>query len=85
MRRIEINMSQEFLGEQIDVTFQQIQKYEKGANRVVAGRIQQIGKALEVPTSFSSTVRRRMGGRVRQSKFARAARTARHARWTDSR
>jgi transcriptional regulator with XRE-family HTH domain len=52
MRRIEINMSQEFLGEQIGVTFQQIQKYEKGANRVVASRLQEIGKVLEVPASF---------------------------------
>lgn len=52
MRRIEINMSQEFLGEHIGVTFQQIQKYEKGANRIGASRIQQIGKILEVPTSF---------------------------------
>jgi transcriptional regulator with XRE-family HTH domain len=52
MRRIEINMSQEFLGEQIGLAFQQIQKYEKGANRIGASRIQQIGKALEVPASF---------------------------------
>jgi len=52
MRRIEINMSQEFLGEQIGLTFQQIQKYEKGTNRIGASRIQQIGKVLEVPASF---------------------------------
>jgi transcriptional regulator with XRE-family HTH domain len=52
MRRIEANMSQEFLGEQIGLTFQQIQKYEKGTNRIGASRIQQIGKALEVPASF---------------------------------
>jgi transcriptional regulator with XRE-family HTH domain len=52
MRRIEINMSQEFLGEQIGLTFQQIQKYEKGTNRIGASRIQQIGKVLEVPVSF---------------------------------
>jgi transcriptional regulator with XRE-family HTH domain len=52
MRRIEINMSQEFLGEQIGLTFQQIQKYEKGTNRIGSSRIQQIGKVLEVPASF---------------------------------
>jgi len=52
MRRIEINMSQEFLGEQIGLTFQQIQKYEKGTNRIGASRIQQIGKVLEVPANF---------------------------------
>jgi transcriptional regulator with XRE-family HTH domain len=52
MRRIEINMSQEFLGEHIGLTFQQIQKYEKGTNRIGASRIQQIGKVLEVPAKF---------------------------------
>jgi len=52
MRRIEIRMSQEFLGEQIGLTFQQIQKYEKGTNRIGASRIQQIGKVLKVPASF---------------------------------
>ena len=52
MRRIEINMSQEFLGENIGLTFQQIQKYEKGTNRIGASRIQQIGKVLEVPAKF---------------------------------
>jgi transcriptional regulator with XRE-family HTH domain len=52
MRRIEMNMSQEFLGEQIGLTFQQIQKYEKGTNRIGASRIQQISKVLEVPASF---------------------------------
>jgi transcriptional regulator with XRE-family HTH domain len=52
MRRIEINMSQEFLGEQIGLTFQQIQKYEKGINRIGASRIQQISKVLEVAPGF---------------------------------
>jgi transcriptional regulator with XRE-family HTH domain len=52
MRRIEIDMSQQLLGEHIDLTFQQIQKYEKGTNRIGASRIQQIGKALEVPASY---------------------------------
>jgi transcriptional regulator with XRE-family HTH domain len=52
MRRIEMNMSREFLGEQIGLTFQQIQKYEKGTNRIGATRIQEIGKVLEVPASF---------------------------------
>jgi DNA-binding XRE family transcriptional regulator len=52
MRRIEINMSQQTLGEHLGLTFQQIQKYEKGTNRVGASRLQEIGKALEVPTAF---------------------------------
>ena len=52
MRRIEIYMSQQLLGEHIGLTFQQIQKYEKGTNRIGASRIQQIGKVLKVPASF---------------------------------
>jgi transcriptional regulator with XRE-family HTH domain len=52
MRRIEIDMSQQDLGEHIGLTFQQIQKYEKGTNRIGASRIQQIGKALEAPASY---------------------------------
>jgi len=52
MRRIMLGMSQEKLGEGLGLTFQQIQKYEKGTNRIGASRIQQIGKVLEVPAKF---------------------------------
>jgi transcriptional regulator with XRE-family HTH domain len=52
MRRVEIDMSQQILGEQIGLTFQQIQKYEKGMNRIGASRLQQIGKILGVPVSY---------------------------------
>jgi transcriptional regulator with XRE-family HTH domain len=52
MRRIEVNMSQQTLGGHIDLTFQQIQKYEKGMNRIGASRLQQIGKILEVPVAY---------------------------------
>jgi transcriptional regulator with XRE-family HTH domain len=52
MRRIEVNMSQQILGGHIGLTFQQVQKYEKGANRIGASRLQQIGRVLEVPTSY---------------------------------
>jgi len=52
MRRIMLGMSQEKLGEALGLTFQQIQKYEKGTNRVGASRIQQISEILEVPVSF---------------------------------
>jgi transcriptional regulator with XRE-family HTH domain len=45
-------MSQSALGEQLGLTFQQIQKYEKGANRISAGRLQQIAEILEVPISI---------------------------------
>jgi transcriptional regulator with XRE-family HTH domain len=52
MRRIMLGMSQEKLGEALDLTFQQIQKYEKGTNRIGASRLQQIADILQVPVSF---------------------------------
>ena len=52
MRRILVGLSQEKLGEALGLTFQQVQKYEKGANRIGASRLQQISKILEVPPSF---------------------------------
>ena len=52
MRRIMLGMSQKKLGEALGLTFQQIQKYEKGTNRVGASRIQQIAEVLRVPVSF---------------------------------
>lgn len=52
MRRIVLEMSQQQLGAHIGLTFQQIQKYEKGMNRIGASRLQQIGRILEVPASY---------------------------------
>jgi transcriptional regulator with XRE-family HTH domain len=52
MRRIMLGMSQEKLGDALGLTFQQVQKYEKGTNRVGASRIQQIAEILQVPVSF---------------------------------
>ena len=52
MRRMMITMSQEKLGERLGITFQQIQKYEKGTNRIGASRLQQISSVLGVPVSF---------------------------------
>ena len=52
LRRNMISMSQEKLGEALGITFQQIQKYEKGTNRVGASRLQQISQVLGVPVSF---------------------------------
>jgi transcriptional regulator with XRE-family HTH domain len=52
MRRIMLGMSQEKLGEALGLTFQQVQKYEKGTNRVGASRLQQISEVLHVPISF---------------------------------
>ena len=52
LRRNMLGMSQEKLGESLGITFQQIQKYEKGANRVGASRLQAIARVLGVPVSF---------------------------------
>ena len=52
MRRMMLEMSQEKLGDALDLTFQQIQKYEKGTNRIGASRLQQISSILQVPVSF---------------------------------
>jgi transcriptional regulator with XRE-family HTH domain len=52
MRRLMVGMSQGRLGESLDVTFQQIQKYEKGTNRIGASRLQQLARVLEVPPAF---------------------------------
>jgi transcriptional regulator with XRE-family HTH domain len=47
--RLQAGLSQTELGARVGVTFQQIQKYEKGANRIDASRLQQIADALRVP------------------------------------
>ncbi len=52
LRRMMLGMSQEKLGEALGITFQQIQKYEKGTNRVGASRLQHIATVLKVPVSF---------------------------------
>jgi len=51
-RRMAKGMSQTELGELLGVTFQQVQKYEKGVNRVGAGRLVRIAASLDVPVSF---------------------------------
>jgi transcriptional regulator with XRE-family HTH domain len=52
MRRMMLDMSQTELGTSIGLTFQQVQKYEKGTNRIGAGRLHQIARILKVPVSF---------------------------------
>ncbi len=52
LRRNMLGMSQEKLGENLGITFQQIQKYEKGTNRVGASRLQAIANILSVPVAF---------------------------------
>ena len=52
MRRMMLTMSQEKLGDALGLTFQQVQKYEKGTNRIGASRLQQIAHILQVPVEF---------------------------------
>ena len=52
MRRKMLGLSQEKLGDKLGITFQQIQKYEKGTNRVGASRLQAMATAMEVPVSY---------------------------------
>ena len=52
MRRMMLSMSQEKLGDALGLTFQQVQKYEKGTNRIGASRLQQISIILQVPVAF---------------------------------
>lgn len=51
-RRSLLGLSQERLAEQVGITFQQIQKYENGANRISASRLFEFSKVLEIPVNF---------------------------------
>jgi transcriptional regulator with XRE-family HTH domain len=52
MRRKMLNVSQEHLADSLKLTFQQVQKYERGANRVSASKLYEIARTLQVPVSF---------------------------------
>ncbi len=52
MRRTVLGMTQEKLGNALGLTFQQVQKYERGTNRIGSSRLYELSKALEVPVSF---------------------------------
>jgi transcriptional regulator with XRE-family HTH domain len=52
LRRMLIGMSQERLGELLGLTFQQVQKYEKGVNRIGAGRLFEVSRILGVPIDY---------------------------------
>jgi transcriptional regulator with XRE-family HTH domain len=52
MRRMMLGLSQEKLGNALGLTFQQVQKYEKGTNRIGASRLQHIARILDVPVAF---------------------------------
>ncbi|MGE0212125.1 MAG: helix-turn-helix domain-containing protein [Parvibaculaceae bacterium] len=68
MRRMLIGMSQEKLGEKLGLTFQQVQKYEKGSNRVSASRLHHMAQILSVPVQYffddlpEGAVREEQGG-----------------------
>ena len=65
MRRMMLGMSQEKLGNSLGLTFQQVQKYEKGTNRIGASRLQQISHILQVPVSFFFEGAPSVGGAAR--------------------
>ena len=52
MRRLMLGMTQEKLGDALGLTFQQVQKYEKGMNRIGASRLQHISHILQIPVPF---------------------------------
>ena len=52
MRRMMLSMSQETLGDELGLTFQQVQKYEKGINRISASRLQALSQILQVSVPF---------------------------------
>lgn len=52
VRRIERGLSQEALADRLGITFQQIQKYERGRNRISAGRLADVASALDVPITY---------------------------------
>lgn len=52
LRRTLLGLSQGRLGDQLGLTFQQVQKYERGANRIAASRLKQMADALDVPIGF---------------------------------
>ena len=52
LRRTLLGLSQEKLGEAVGLTFQQIQKYERGANRIGSSRLFDLSKVLDVPVSY---------------------------------
>jgi len=54
-RRVKVGISQERLGFDVGLTFQQIQKYEKGTNRISAGKLWRFARALRVPVGYFFT------------------------------
>lgn len=67
--RLQRGLSQEKLADQLGVTFQQVQKYEKGTNRISAGRLQRISEVLDVPITEFFTVQRGGSGAAQSEIF----------------
>jgi transcriptional regulator with XRE-family HTH domain len=84
MRRLMLGLSQTELGDALGLTFQQVQKYEKGANRISASRLQRISQIFQVPVFFflrPSAARARTARRTeRRSVSTIRIRLSRHAR-----
>jgi transcriptional regulator with XRE-family HTH domain len=76
LRRMMLSMSQEKLGEHLGITFQQIQKYEKGTNRIGASRLQHIARVLTVPVAFFFEDAPATPGDPAQSNMAEPERTS---------
>jgi len=78
-RRTLLGMSQTKLGDAVGLTFQQIQKYERGSNRIASSRLYEFAKVLDVPVSHffdgmptNALVGRPMSGRGRKAGFGEA-------------
>jgi transcriptional regulator with XRE-family HTH domain len=72
MRRMMLAMSQEKLGDALGLMFQQVQKYEKGTNRIGASRMQQISDILQVPVAFFFEGAPHLAGMPPSAEFAEA-------------
>jgi transcriptional regulator with XRE-family HTH domain len=72
LRRLALDWSQTKLGEAIDVTFQQVQKYEKGLNRVGASRLQRAAEVMGVPVAyfFEGAPAAQTGGELEEAAFS---------------
>ena len=75
LRRMLLGMSQEKLGEHLGLTFQQVQKYEKGVNRIGASRLFDLARVLGVPVQFFYD--EATGGHRRNTRCPRLRRAAR--------
>jgi transcriptional regulator with XRE-family HTH domain len=79
LRRTLMGLSQEKLGDAVELTFQQIQKYEKGANRIGASRLFQFSRILEVPPSFFfDDMPEQLAGALKESKETTEGESTQH-------